>query len=216
MGVMNKVLLIFVIVGLANIVILLFIRSKSKSNQGEEVKLKSCSLVKILNYDDEELICMVDNNLEIEYGYACSDKNVFDNMKKSHRNIYTLLWFDTEMQNGGIGEYLFSLSNITMEYIKDAFEDVKAFNILKEYKKLLSENNILEAISSIDKRDVEEYTIFMSKFEFNEFNDLYKQSDLRGLVANYIRENICEFTNLNEEELKIMREIEDNISVDNK
>ena len=56
-------------------------------------------------------------------------------MKKTHRNIYTLLWFETEITNGGLGEYLFSISNITMEYLKEALKDIGAYNLFNKYEK---------------------------------------------------------------------------------
>ena len=158
---------------------------------------------------------MVDNNLELEYGYRCSDKNVFEKMEKSHRNIYTLLWFETEMVNGGLGEYLFNLSNITMDYIVEAFKDVGAFELLEKYNDFMKVNNVKDAISNISKRDVEEYSRFMDQFNFSDFNNLYKLTDLRKLMANYIRKNIRDFSDLTEEELRILKEIEEENLIEN-
>lgn len=210
MGLTNKLLLIFVILGAVNIIILLIIKSKSKSNKNKkDANLKKKSGIKAFSYDDEDLVCMVDNNLELEYGYACTDKDVFEQMNEPHRNVYSLLWFDTEMKSGGVGDYLFSSSNITMDYIAEAFESVGAKDILEGYKKLLEENNILEAVSQIKIRSVDEYSHFMSQFDFSEFNELYIKRDLRPLIANYIRQNICDFTDLSEEEHNILKEMEE-------
>lgn len=210
MDLMNKLLLCFVILGAVNIIILLIIKSKSKSNKNKkESDIQKKNSIRFFNYDDEDLLCMVDNSLELEYGYACTDKNVFEKMNKPHRNVYSLLWFDTEMKSGGIGDYLFSFSNITMNYISEAFESIGAMDILEGYKKLLEENNILEAVSQIKIRSVDEYSHFMSQFDFSEFNELYIKKDLRQLIANYIRKNICDFTDLSEEERNILKEMEE-------
>lgn len=215
MSLMSNILLFFVILGAVNIIILLIIKSKAKSMKSKESTKTKIHDIRVLNYDDEDLICMVDNNLELEYGYGCSDKAVYENMKKSHRNIYTLLWFETEMENGGLGEYLFNLSNITMDYIVEAFKDIGAFDLLEKYNQFIKENNIEEAISQINKRNVEEYSIFMSQFDFSKFDSLYKTIDLRSLMANYIRKNIMDFSDLNEKELKILKEIEEENVINN-
>ena len=215
MSLANKILLFFVILGALNIIILLFIKVKSKSNKQKPVVKSKIHDIRVLNYDDEDLICMVDNNLELEYGYRCSDKNVFEKMEKSHRNIYTLLWFETEMVNCGLGEYLFNLSNITMDYIVEAFKDVGAFELLEKYNDFMKVNNVKDAISNISKRDVEEYSRFMDQFNFSDFNNLYKLTDLRKLMANYIRKNIRDFSDLTEEELRILKEIEEENLIEN-
>ena len=119
MSFMNKILLILVILGAVNIIILLIIRGKSKSLKSKNIDKKGD--IRALNYDDEDLICIVDNDLELKYGYGCNNLNVFENMKITHRNIYTLLWFDTEMKNGGLGEYFFNVSNITRNYLEKSF-----------------------------------------------------------------------------------------------
>lgn len=209
MSFMNKILLIFVILGAVNIIILLIIKSKSKSRKIEEKETRKKGDIRVLSYDDEDLICMVDNDLELRYGYGCNDLEVFENMKITHKNVYTLLWFDTEMKNGGLGEYFFSISNITMNYLEKAFEDVKALELLESYKILIEKNDIEEGISHINKRSVEEYSLFMSKFDFSNFNDLYEQTGLRSLIANYIRNNIIDFSDLSEEELRILKEMEE-------
>lgn len=209
MSFMNNILLIFVILGAVNIIILLITRSKSKSIKfGEKEKGKKGD-IRVLSYDDEDLICMVDNDLELRYGYGCNDLEIFKNMKTTHRNVYTLLWFDTEMKNGGLGEYFFSISNITMNYLEKAFEDIKALELLDSYKMFIDKNNIEEGINHINKRSVEEYSLFMSKFDFSKFNDLYEQTDLRSLIVNYIRDNIIDFSDLSEEELRILKEMEE-------
>lgn len=208
MSFFNKILLFFVILGAVNIIVLLIIKSKSKLVKVEEEEKRKKGDIRVLSYDDENLICMVENDLEREYGYECNELKVFENMKLTHRNVYTLLWFDTEMHNGGLGEYLFSVSNVTIGYLEQAFEDIKALELLKSYKKFVEKNNIIKAINNINKRSVEEYFQFMSKFDFSCFNDLYEKTDLRLLIANYIRNNIIDFSDLSEEELSILKEIE--------
>lgn len=209
MSFMNKILLIFVILGAINIIILLIIKGKSKSKKIEEKETRKKGDIRVLSYDDEDLICMVENDLELKYGYGCNDLAVFQNMKITHKNVYTLLWFDTEMKNGGLGEYFFSISNVTMSYLEKAFEDVKALELLESYRIFINKNNIEEGISHINKRSVEEYSLFMSKFDFSKFNDLYEKTDLRLLIANYIRSNIIDFSDLSEEELRILKEMEE-------
>ena len=203
----SKILLFFVILGAVNIIILLIIKNKSRSIKVEKREKCKKGDIRVLNYDDEDLLCMVDNDLEFRYG--CSDLEVFKNMKITHRNMYTLLWFDTEMQNGGLGEYIFSVSNITMDYLGKALEDVKALELLKEYKRFMENNNIIEAINNINKRSVEEYSEFMSKFDFSNFNNLYEKIDLRLFMANYIRDNIIDFSDLSEEEIRILKEMDE-------
>ncbi|WP_343344578.1 DMP19 family protein [Terrisporobacter petrolearius] len=209
MSFMNKILLIFVILGAINIIILLIIKGKSKSKKIEEKETRKKGDIRVLSYDDEDLICMVENDLELKYGYGCNNLKVYQSMKITHKNVYTLLWFDTEMKNGGLGEYFFSVSNVTMNYLEKAFEDVKALELLESYKIFINKNNIEESIGYINKRSVEEYSLFMSKFNFSKFNDLYEQTDLRLLIANYIRDNIIDFSDLSEEELRILKEMEE-------
>ena len=56
---------------------------------------------------------------------------------------------------------------------------------------------------------------FMSEFNFTAFNNLYKTIDLRELMADYIRNNIMDFSNLSEEELKVLKEIEEEKLIEN-
>lgn len=205
----NKILLFFVIIGAINIIILLIIKVKAKSTKPENKEKYKKGNIRVLNYDDENLICMVENDLELKYGYECNELKTFENMKLSHRNIYTLLWFDTEMHNGGLGEYLFSTSNVTIPYLEKALEDVNALKLLENYKVFIETNNVYEAINNINRRSVEEYFRFMSSFDFSNFNDLYEKTELRLLIANYIRNNITDFSDLSEEELRILKEMEE-------
>lgn len=120
------------------------------------------------------------------------------------------------MENGGLGEYLFNPSNITMDYLQEALMDIEAFDLSKEYKKFIEENNIANSINKIKKRNVQEYSQFMSQFDFSYFNNLYKITNLRKLMADYIRKNIVNFSDLSEEELRILKEIdEENLSDNN-
>ena len=121
----SKILLFFVILGAVNIITLLIIKNKSRSIKVEKREKCKKGDIRVLNYDDEDLLCMVDNDLEFRYG--CSDLEVFKNMKITHRNMYT----------------------------------------------------------------------------FSNFNNLYEKIDLRLFMANYIRENIVDFSDLSEEEKKI-------------
>ena len=216
MALMEKILLIFVILGAIEIIFLLILKNKSKASKRKDEEKSKSHDIKILSYDDEELVCMVDNNLELEYGYRCEDKETYKNMKKTHRNIYIIIWFETEMENGGLGEYLFNPSNITMDYLQEALMDIEAFDLSKEYKKFIEENNIANSINKIKKRNVQEYSQFMSQFDFSYFNNLYKITNLRKLMADYIRKNIVNFSDLSEEELRILKEIdEENLSDNN-
>ena len=216
MALMEKILLIFVILGAIEIIFLLILKNKSKASKRKDEEKSKSHDIKILSYDDEDLVCMVDNNLELEYGYRCEDKETYKNMKKTHRNIYIIIWFETEMENGGLGEYLFNPSNITMDYLQEALMDIEAFDLSKEYKKFIEENNIANSINKIKKRNVQEYSQFMSQFDFSYFNNLYRITNLRKLMADYIRKNIVNFSDLSEEELRILKEIdEENLSDNN-
>ena len=216
MALMEKILLILVILGAIEIIFLLILKNKSKASKRKDEEKSKSHDIKILSYDDEDLVCMVDNNLELEYGYRCEDKETYKNMKKTHRNIYIIIWFETEMENGGLGEYLFNPSNITMDYLQEALRDIEAFDLSKEYKKFIEENNIANSINKIKKRNVQEYSQFMSQFDFSYFNNLYKITNLRKLMADYIRKNIVDFSDLSEEELRILKEIdEENLSDNN-
>lgn len=216
MALMEKILLILVILGAIEIIFLLILKNKSKASKRKDEEKSKSHDIKILSYDDEDLVCMVDNNLELEYGYRCEDKETYKNMKKTHRNIYIIIWFETEMENGGLGEYLFNPSNITMDYLQEALRDIEAFDLSKEYKKFIEENNIVNSINKIKKRNVQEYSQFMSQFDFSYFNNLYKITNLRKLMADYIRKNIVNFSDLSEEELRILKEIdEENLSDNN-
>lgn len=203
----NKILLLFVILGLINIIILSIIKVKSKYKEDKQKENYNMSRISVLNYNNEDLICMVDSDLELKYGYECSDLETFENMKINHRNVYTLLWFDREMKNGGLGEYLFSTSNITMNYLRKSLENVGALKLLKNYTSFIKENHIEDEINNIEKRNVEEYTKFMNKFDFSKFNDSYEKVNLRSLIADYIRANIIDFYDLSEEELTILKEM---------
>lgn len=216
MALMEKILLIFVILGAIEIIFLLILKNKSKASKRKDEEKSKSHDIKILSYDDEDLVCMVDNNLELEYGYRCEDKETYKNMKKTHRNIYIIIWFETEMENGGLGEYLFNPSNITIDYLQEALRDIEAFDLSKEYKKFIEENNIANSINKIKKRNVQEYSQFMSQFDFSYFNNLYKITNLRKLMADYIRKNIVNFSDLSEEELRILKAIdEENLSDNN-
>lgn len=216
MNLLNKLLLVFVVIGAINIIILLIIKSRVKKikTQNEIVENKSTRGIRALNYNDDELICMAENILELKYGYECTDEEILKNMKKTHRNVYILRWFDKEVVSGGIGDYFFSVGNVTRNYIEDALEDIGEIDVLNKYKEILLNNNIDEKIQNIHKRSVEEYSVFMSGFDFTSFNQSYNHINMEILIANYIRKNICDFSDLSEEEIKIWEEINKEIEAD--
>lgn len=216
MNLLNKLLLVFVVIGAVNIIILLIIKSKAKKikTQSEIVENKSTRGIRALNYNDDELICMAENVLELQYGYECTDENILKNMKISHRNVYILRWFDKEVVSGGIGDYFFSVGNVTRHYIEEALEDIGGFDVLNKYKEILCNNDLEGKIKNICKRSVEEYSVFMSGLDFTSFDESYDHINMEILIANYIRKNICDFSDLSEEEIKIWEEINNEIEVD--
>ena len=105
------------------------------------------------------------------------------------------------------------------DILEDSVYGKEAKKIFDDANKMLDfieENNIANSINKIKKRNVQEYSQFMSQFDFSYFNNLYKITNLRKLMADYIRKNIVNFSDLSEEELRILKEIdEENLSDNN-
>ena len=108
----------------------------------------------------------------------------------------------------------------SIDNVKDAERKLSITGSSNNDKTLLlnfiEENNIANSINKIKKRNVQEYSQFMSQFDFSYFNNLYKITNFSKLMADYIRKNIVNFSDLSEEELRILKEIdEENLSDNN-
>lgn len=116
----------------------------------------------------------------------------------SVRVVYTLYWYDLEVQNGGLCQYFVNSSRMTALYLPEALTAVGAEGYRQDFEGFVRENRIDTGdLSSFIIRDAKEFSYQNGRYPFDSFDaqfyDRYERSPLDALATAYIRRNLAAF-----------------------
>lgn len=142
---------------------------------------------------DEELLDCVTSRLgkveTAEELSALSDPN---------RVVYTLYWYDLEVQNGGLCQYFVNSSRITAPYLPEALTAVGAEGERQAFDDFVRENGIdTSDLSSFAIQDTEEFAHQNERYPFVAFDEgyyaRYEREPLNAKLTTYIRQHLAAF-----------------------
>lgn len=112
--------------------------------------------------------------------------------------IYTLYWYDLEVQNGGLCQYFVNSSRMTAPYLSEALAAVGAEGYRQEFEAFVQTNGIeVTDLSGFAIADAKEFAERNARFPFDAFDDgyyaRYEREPLNGKMTAYIRQHLAAF-----------------------
>ncbi len=159
-----------------------------------------------IEYSTEEIVELDDNNLcyvvigkiydKIDYD-SNTETYILSSLNQSELNFYYVYSFYEEYLDGGVNQYAFNY-NDEMPYLSSALSFFGLDDIVKEYGKYLSKNNIDVYSFSKEKFVYEDdYDSMMAKLDDSGFNSYLEQSNsdqkIMKALADYYRAHTVDF-----------------------
>lgn len=130
------------------------------------------------------------------------DKEEFVALSHPQQVMYTVLWYQSEVDNGGLCQYLFNLGHITASSLLDALKEIGANEYHDLLEKFVTKNGIdLNDSDRFYYTEMEvferEFNEYYEKYPFEEFDttfyEMEAQESLLPLCAAYIRTHMNDF-----------------------
>lgn len=144
---------------------------------------------------------------EEKYGEAYYEEGLFGIWDKigtpqneKQKAVAAVINFDSEIQNGGLAQYLINEDDENIADILDYLRIVGAEEQANLLEAFMAENDI--EFKSVEVNGIDESIEFEKSKPFDEFNDAYMEiyipdeagkPGLEGLIVSYIQENIEDF-----------------------
>lgn len=150
-------------------------------------KLRSMSESEWINLDDESfydsISCVCYNAV-----YDINDKEV-NNIQKT---VYSLIQFETEVNNGGLCQFFVNSSRECAPYISESLTLIGAEKIKNLFDDFIYKNNIdVTDLTSFILKDIDAYKAQTERFDFDSFDDkFYEEENLHAQIIAYARKNL--------------------------
>ena len=157
------------------------------------------STEELLALDDEELFKAISDRVDDEIYFSDDIKSALENANKEKQVFYTVYWFESEVQNGGLCQYFCNSSNLTAPYLSEALEIIGAKEQKALFDKFVKDNDIdVNDLSMFETDDVDEYIEKTELLDFDSFDNSYykldeNNSNVYDLLKVYARENVEKF-----------------------
>lgn len=114
------------------------------------------------------------------------------------RTVYTLYWYDLEVQNGGLCQYFVNSSRITAPYLPEALTAVGAEEYRKDFETFVRRNALdVTDLSSFQIQDVDQFAAQNARYPFDAFDEEYYERCESGLLEDlgvaYVRKHLDAF-----------------------
>ncbi len=158
-------------------------------NMKKAKRIRTMGKEQILSLDDEQFFEAIN--------CVCEDA-VFDinepGIAKEQKLLYSLIWFELEVSNGGLCQFFVNSSRECAPFISEALNEIGATDLKKLYDSFIEDNNInVNDLSSFILNDIEEYEKQTERFDFDSFDDKFYENDcLHQQIIDYARKNIEE------------------------
>lgn len=144
----------------------------------------------------DNILAMDDDSFYDAIECMCTDAVEYDidgeQVSKEQRNVYTLICFEREVNNGGLCQFFTNSSSICAPYVSGALAAVGADDIRYAYDDFVSKNNIdIHDLSQFEVDSIEEFSQNYERFDFDEFDDrFYDEDGFTDRLIDYARRNI--------------------------
>ncbi len=115
-----------------------------------------------------------------------------DDLTQEQINVYSLINFEIEVNNGGLCQFFVNSSRECAPYLSRALETIGAFEMKELFDSFVSQNAIdLNNLESFVINSIDEYNAQTERFDFDLFDDkFYENTDLHGQIIAYAKKNI--------------------------
>lgn len=156
-------------------------------NMKKAKKLRSMGKECLLALDDEEFYDAIE--------CICEDA-VYDineaSLTSEQRIVYSLNKFESEVNNGGLCQFLVNSSGKCAPYISQALAAVGAFELKTLFDNFINSNNIdVNDLSSFKISSIDEFEAQTTRFDFDSFDDkFYEDEKIHQQIIDYSRKHI--------------------------
>lgn len=142
--------------------------------------------------DEYELVECVFCRLDAE------DEEELAAMSEPQRMMYTVLWYQAEVNNGGLCQYFVNSSSMTAPYLEEALNVIGADAHLELFHRFVTENGIdVNDLDSFRIESADEFEEQLARYPFEAFDDSYYELERYGcldeLCSAYIQAHIEDF-----------------------
>ncbi len=188
--------IIIAILSVALLAVLIVIGIKAAFLIDDAIKINMTE-EQLLKLSDENLTLAIMTRLEHHYGTATEEVNLAA-MNNSEKVAYTVIWFDWEVQNGGLCQYFVNSSRYTAPYVSDSLRAIGAHQLEANFSDFVSKHHIdISRLGAFRSDTINEYVEKTKQYPFDEFDDVfvetYEKENLVSLNAKFIREHISDF-----------------------
>lgn len=173
--------------------------------QNEMAEYENMTLAEAEKLDDFDLCTTVLFRVDAE------DEAEFATLSHPQQVMSTVLWYQAEMDNGGLCQYLFNLGYLTAPSLLDALDEIGAEAYHDQLAEFVTENGI--ALDHFEGFDVDEeefsdwkemeavydaaYEELEGKYPFDDFDEAFygleDKNPLEPYCAAYIRDHMTDF-----------------------
>lgn len=142
------------------------------------------------------------DDYELCYDVLClmapESKEEFDALPHPQQVMYTVLWYQAEIENGGLSQFLFNMGSMVAPTLLDALNEVGADAYHDQLEEFATQNGIdLRDPTQFEFRSVDDYDWLDHLYDFDSFDDafyeLMESSPLEEPCAAYIRQHLSDF-----------------------
>jgi len=118
-----------------------------------------------------------------------------NSLNRSQKIFYSINWFETEVNNGGLCQFFVNASRMIAPVISEYMGIIGANDHKKLYDDFVNNNEIdLTDLSFFDVHTVEDFKEKTQKYPFYEFdNAFYDMEELAIPLTEFARQNLADF-----------------------
>lgn len=165
----------------------------------EEKRCHSVTLAQAREMDNDELASCVMMRLNAD---SEEELNTFS---QPVRLAYTVIWYQAEVNNGGLCQYFVNSSSMTAPYLEQALCEMGANRHLSLFHNFVTKHGIdVTDLSSFKIDEVEEFEEQEERYPFDDFDEAFYELEgdensltetLTHCLGVYIRQHITNFFN---------------------
>ncbi len=156
----------------------------------------------LLKLTDQELYDVMIDNIDEEVD-DFDDCETLETYSWAKRVFYTVVWFSSEVNNGGLCQYFVNSSRYTAPYVQDALHAIGAKKYLSLLNQFIEANAIdLNDLDSFIIEDIEEFEEQAERYPFDDFDDAFyaleneENNTFEELLGAFVRKHISEFASV--------------------
>lgn len=148
--------------------------------------------------EDTDLLSAVSYRLDAKVDKFDDISEGLEALSENQRVIYSVGWFDAEIQNGGLCQFFVNSSRVIAPDVSKCLAALNACEYKRLYDGFIEENKIDTCdLSSFGPADISEYERQMERYPFDDFDDSYyklsEKKPIEAYMIAFVRKSLSEF-----------------------